>query len=59
MKRVVFNLLILFALCACQARQDVTVNVVVKDAKMEPVEFYLLEADTVLQMDEAGQGVRL
>ena len=57
MKRVVFNLLILFALCACQARQDVTVNVVVKDAKMEPVEFYLLEADTVLQMDEAGQGV--
>ena len=46
MKRVVFNLLILFALCACQARQDVTVNVVVKDAKMEPVEFYLLEADT-------------
>ena len=56
MKRVILNLLILFTLAACQVRKEASVEVVVKDSKMEPVEFYLSAMDTVLQMDANGKG---
>lgn len=44
-------------LMACQARKEVTVNVAVKDTATEPVEIYLSDMDTVLQMDASGKAV--